>query len=53
MIVCDTGTLHLNIETSVTDKDMLLFRIDWALETRDEGLFMGLTNKLKELEAVK
>lgn len=44
---------HPSIKSKITDKDMLLCRIDWALENRDMESFTGLTNELKELELVK
>lgn len=38
---------HHSIQTSVTDKDMLLLQIDLALDVRDMELFLRLTNELK------
>lgn len=39
-----------NIETAITDKDMLLWRIDIALDNRDEVAFNAL---VKGLEGIK
>jgi len=44
---------HSSIKCKITDKDMLLCRIDWALEARDMESFTILTNELKELGTVK
>lgn len=44
---------HPSIKTSVTDKDMLLLRIDMALDGGDEEMFKLLTDGLRELEGVE
>jgi len=55
----DKELLRYNLESNpsikceITDKEMLLCRIDWALEARDMESFTILTNELKELETVK
>ena len=36
-----------DIQCGITDEDMLLLRIDMALDTGDVELFMQLTNALK------
>lgn len=41
---------HPSIKSKVTDKDMILCQIDWALENGDRNLFMKLTKELKEME---
>lgn len=42
-----------SIKTNVTDKDMLLLRIDMALDSGDEEAFRLLTDELGELEGVE
>lgn len=37
---------HPSIETSITDRDMLPFLIDYALYTRNEEMFMKLTGEM-------
>lgn len=43
---------HPSIQTDITDKDMLLIRIDMALDAGDSELFMHLTNELKGMEVL-
>lgn len=40
---------HPQIETNVTDADILKLHIDIALDTGDKELFMELTDQLKEV----
>lgn len=40
---------HPSIETDIADKDMLLLRIDMALDSGDEEVFGLLTGELKGL----
>lgn len=41
-----------DIQCGITDEDMLLLRIDMALDTGNVELFMQLTDQLKEMEVL-
>jgi|SRR5690625_4037141 len=44
---------HAYVDTAVKDEDMLRIMIDVALMTKNEALFMRLTEELNRMERVK